>query len=845
MNEFKEIIASLSKSPYLVEWILKLKNNEVLFSPTKNIKACVKVDEKSVRSSFWDGLTIIEAYCSRGLSNDEVDNFIISLLRNSINIFLNDKESEKYKKLNSSEYIVKELFDICISRPKFIDSVDVVSLIKTYFDSPLCWPFTIPYEMAKNRGVLLRANKDIVFEMYKMVVELVGEKEDCTEYLNIDYLIKENADKYYLYSVKYIKELDKHFYDMGSFAEYNFSLSKQKHVVVFNWLKSSSKFINKDLLQHDIQEMLTSNSELLNKAGLCLLGLNFEQTKKILFNNLKLVFNKENFYADLRFVFSNNSFQFLTDGERKQIENELSCASFGLNNEKTVSILRNHLAGILRAKGFDVIFNEESHEEKDFAINFNKRFYEVSHDRAGDIQNLKNKLNKLSIEQASDYYHKCRNSSYYFEDIINTAFISYLLDNFEDDFIEYLDKFDSGLAIGLISHFSSSESKNFSNFIKIVKKVLLLMKNDSKYVVCLNLILFNLSYYFKNENRKDIEEVINLIDYKLIKIDEYKNDTNINVISICINEPLYCYLDVVSLLAYNEKKEWIRQFEIIVDYYLKTFNFHKMKSLVCCFYQRILYFDFNYAMKLKDFIFDNELNSENLSYPLLSLINNYNEELLTILYDSKGIFDYFKHHYKSGDLLSSQTVISIWFFMCFLKKGKYEDVINLYFENSNLNAIGYCLFYANIWLENKQLSNDDLKRFELFLVKISQNVCIFQNDDANDQMIRKLSKTIVLNDNKYPFIWEALICLFKTFKHFLSDEAVKLFQKYKISEYAKVSKIIGLYFRSYRQYYSSEKTLVTVFNMVANESKYRKKVEMWRVSLIEKNPELANKLIIN
>ena len=285
MNEFKEIIASVSKSPYLIEWILELKSNETLFSPVKNIKPCVQVDEKSVRSSFWDGLTIIEAYCNRGLINNEVDNFIISLLNDSINTFLNDIETDKYKKLNSSEFIVKELFDICISKAKFIESVDIVSLIKIYFDSALCWPFSIPYEMANKRNILLQANKDTVFEMYKVVVETIGEREDCIKYLLIDELISENADKYYLYSLEYVKKIERHFYDMGSFAEYTFSFSKQKDVVVFNWLKSSSKRIDKDLLKQDVQIMLNSNNELLNKIGLCLIGLNLERLEKVLFDN--------------------------------------------------------------------------------------------------------------------------------------------------------------------------------------------------------------------------------------------------------------------------------------------------------------------------------------------------------------------------------------------------------------------------------------------------------------------------------------------------------------------------------------------------------------------------------
>ena len=507
--------------------------------------------------------------------------------------------------------------------------------------------------------------------------------------------------------------------------------------------------------------------------------------------------------------------------------------------------MRNHLAGILKAKGFNLAFVEESYDEKDYATNFNKRFYTVSHDRTADIKVIRDKLNGLNIDQASDYYHKYRNGSYYFEDIITTAFVSYLLDNFKDSFTEYLDKFDYHLAIGLISYFSRSDSKDFSNFIKIAKKVLLLIKVDSKYTACLNSIIFNLSFYFKNEDRKIIGEIIRLIDYKLIKIDEYSSEANINAVSICINEPLYCFLDIVSLLAYNEKNEWIKTFEEIVDFYLATFSLHKTKSLICCFYQRILLFDINYAMRLKDSIFDNEYNGENLSYPLLSLINNYSEDLLDILYHSKGIFNFLKYHYKTGDLLSAQTVISIWFFMCFLKKGKYEDIINLYFENHNLNAITYCLYNANGWLENKNISKSNLPRFDSFLRKIAQNITIFQNDDTNDQMIRKLSKTIILSNNAFPFLWEALVCLFKTFRHFLSDEAIKLLQEYKIIEFANVSKIINFYFESYKQYFTSEETLITVFDLVANESKYRRKVEVWRAGLIEKNPDLVTKLIIN
>lgn len=171
MDDLKTIIHSLGKSNYLPEWILQLKDNEVLFSPKRNIKACIKIEDDRVRSDVWDGLRLLGFYCSRGFDNKEVDDFVVSLINESIGLYERDANTDPYLKLNSSNAILQEMLDIILSKPVFVNKIRFKSFVEIYLDGVLSWPFSLAHKMFEHLEVLLESDQNTVFEVYKTLLE--------------------------------------------------------------------------------------------------------------------------------------------------------------------------------------------------------------------------------------------------------------------------------------------------------------------------------------------------------------------------------------------------------------------------------------------------------------------------------------------------------------------------------------------------------------------------------------------------------------------------------------------------------------------------------------------------
>ena len=842
MDDLKTIITNLCQSDYLPEWILRLKDNEVLFSPRRNIKPCIKVGDGMVKSSVWAGLALLESYCRRGFANPAVDDLIVHILNESMDLYKNDKEKDPYKKLDSSSAILYGLLDLILSKPVFINRVDFPLLVDVVLHGATIWPFSLVYSLFQAKNVLLDADQKIVFKAYETIIRNKSKAEDYDKYLIVRELILKNPYDYYGCAKQYVlKEcVDKHYFDMGAFYEYGNTYVHEKDLDYFWWLKISSEGVEALSLCEDIDRFIKSDRKILNKIGLCLINLNFSKTEKLFFDNVHLFFEKEDFYADLRCLLTKQNASIFTPKNMDIMMDALSKATFGMPEGSVLTVLKNHLSKIYAANGFDVPFAEEKESDLEFVLNFNKGIYTVKSHRQGDVEKIKKSIWDKSIDDALGVYSQLSNGSFYFADVLFDAFKEYLFAFHQNDFVDYLNRFDWNFSNRLLSFCSNEQNSSAEVLIKVAKKVIELARQDESYLACISMLLFAVQTLINKVDNQTLIGIVESIDYRWLKVVEYE-DTR-SVVSVCINESLYAYYDLLGYTAQLSGDD--KKLKEAIEYHIRTCDCSKLKSILASVFPRLLTIENGYALSLINYIFDNEKNGRNLSYPLLAISGTISETLLDAICYRRDLVTFMSESLDQGHDNMGLLSLSQWFFEFYIFSGKYDSLVMLQFEKSQFAVIMESLTTMNYWLEKRGVNSESMDRFRCYLLRF---LSMLKNGDPSfpqiDQFIRVVAKTIDIINGSEPMAWEIFVLLFRGFKQFFSDECVGLVEKFKDSKEKEITKILTMYFSSYEMYVTYEPTLITVFNLVSVDAKYKRKAKEWKVMLLDKNPDLLPKLL--
>ena len=831
MDDLKSIVSGLCKSPYLDEWILKLKDNEILFSPNKNIKPCIRIDEKYVKSDYWIGLDLLEAYSKSSLSNGFVDAFIINLINEAIEIYKNDKEIDPYKKLNSSHLILAVLFEICVQRKEYFDSIDVVSLISFSLSSTTAWPFSIVHNLFEHKNVLLKCSPIKVFEAYKTILDYGGKSLDYAEYLIIDDLIKQIPFKYYDYCKCKISTYDFSISSMGSFFEYEGEYEKEKESIIFNIFKTASHGIDAKTLKEDVEKYIFSKRKLLKRIGLCLININFEAVGDIFFDHIEVFFDDDDFYSDLRCLLDNNVKNIINQKQREMICLNVKNATFGIKEEraKIIQPLRNYLAKICSQNGLEIPFAEPSKQDVEFILNYNKSFYIVNHDFKGDVEMIKNKISNVSVDNSTIIYFDLIKGSSYFRDTVRQAFIETYF--FDENNLGSIKLFDYSLATSLIHY--HEQKKNTECLYNSIIEVLGICKSDNEYTNCLSTILFAIHSNIESFGFERFCHLLKQINYKWMRVDEFKYPNEI--ISECINEDIHSYLE---MFAYAVEKGGMKadSLKTILSYYSVKFNAPKIKALMAFAFPKLLRIDKQYALELKNNIFNNQFNGTNPSYTMLAISHGYSFQLLEAISNQETLRKYLEINNGTNDEMMAQKVLFNWFLGGYLFRSSYEDIINIAFETKRSDAILENIRSINYWIEKNQITTQPelIKYFEKLNAAIGDWI---NKDFERDQLIRELSKFIVLTDGEIETSWTVLIKLFVYFDHYFSDECYELIEKFKNTRKDLIAQILDKYFSSYEQFKTYEKIMKKVFALVRNDDMYKEQSKKWMVSILNKNPD--------
>lgn len=831
MDDLKSVISGLCKSPHLDEWILKLKDNEVLFSPKKNIKPCIRVDENYVKSDYWIGLNLLEVYSKSQLSNDLVDAFIIDLINESIEIYKNDSEVDPYKKLNSSYFILTELFEICVQRKEYFDSIDVLSLISFSLSSATSWPFSIVHALFEHKNVLLECSPSKVFEVYRTILEFGGKSLDYTEYLKIDDLVKRIPFKYYDYCKRKILTYDFSISSMGSFFEYQGEYERKKESIVFNIFKTASRGIDAKILKEDVEKCIFSNSKLLKRIGLCLININFDTIGDVFFDHIQVFFNDDDYYSDLRCLLENNSRNIVEPRQRELVSSIVKKATFGIGKEREELIqpLRNYLAKVCSQNGLDIPFVEPSKQDAEFVLNYNKSFYIVNHDFKGDIATIKDRISNVTVDNSVSIYFDLIKGSSYFRDTVRQAFVeTYFSDGSNFGNIKL---FDYSLAISLIHY--HEQKKDIECLYKSIIEVLNICKDNAEYINCLSTILFATQSNVESFGFERFCKLLRLIDYKWMRAEEFRYPNEI--ISECINEDIHTYLE---LLAYAVERNGVgvEYLKAALSYHSAKSNAPKIKALMAFIFPRLLRIDKLYASELEKIIFDNQFNGTNPSYTMLAVSHGYSLPLLEVISNREELTNYLRINNGTNDEKMAQKVLFNWFLGGYFFKGLYENIIDIAFSTKRSDVILENLRSINYWIETKQIMNQLV--IKKYLEKLNIVIGDWINKESErDQLIRELSQLIVLTNGEIDVSWNALISLFAYFDHYFSDKCCELVEKFKNTRKDFVVQILDKYFYSYEQFKTYESMMKKVFSMVRNDSMYKEESKKWMVSVLNKNPD--------
>ncbi len=839
MDKLQTIIAKLCVSNFLPEWILELRNNEVLFSARKNIKPCIQEGDY-VRSSVWAGLMLLRSYCKRGFSNPDVDEFIVSLLQEAISIYRADKETDPYKKLSSSQVILDGLLDIILSKKEFFDGVDFASFVRIYMDSATARPYSLAYDLYRAKGVLVAADQKKVFNVYKAILEHGFKNPDYADYLVIEDLIRKNPSDYYEYSKAYL--LDRctsvHYFDMGAFFEYQKSHSHRDDIPYFRWLRIASKYIEEPRLKSDIKSFIGSDVRLLNKVGLCLINLNFERTRDLFFGNLDLFFSKKDFYADLRCLFETNPKKIFSSGHEDSLTQSLTKATFGLNDGR-IGALKNYIARIYSANGLLIPFYKPAPEEIEYVVNYDKAVYSVNVNTPKEAEIIKSSLKGKTIEEAQTLYSQLISKSRFYKETVQDALCEYLLEEHPNDFVDHIEGFGNEFSAHFLYHLATKNHTPKQATLQAVQKTVELIGKDSSFLSCISAMLFAIGKLEDSLDPQSLKDLVLSIDYKWIAVSDYESRDNI--VLTCINEDLHSYFELVTHACDGSND--IAPLKEAIEYHKAHNDCAKFRSIVASIYPKLFSFDEDYASSLADYVFTNNFEGRNLSYPLLAMSNQIDDRLLDFVGERSDIATFLLEGTGSDEEEMGLENLSLCFFRRYIYAGKFENIVRLQFQTRKFDVILECIRTMNYWLASGPMNSDTFERYKAYLamfVSLASKEGIFYSEF--DYLIDEVAATILATNDFDPITWDLFLLLFRHFDRYFSDECVRLIKEYKDKRPKEIAQILESYFLSYVQHESYDETVVEVYNLIAMDKNYRGKAKKWKVALVNKNTELRAKL---
>ena len=839
-NEANFILRELAKSPELPQWIIGLKDSVFLFSAKNNIQPCLQLGDGTVQSQTWKGLYLFEIYCQNGWADKDVDAFIIKKLKESISIYKKDKETDRLKRLSSSVSILISLFKIAISKALFIDKVNVSFLasliLKEHYKG---WFSMLVSQIQEHESVLFSASQDKVFKLFITIIKNVEETSiyDYYEDLVIPNLILKNPTPYYNFSLNWLQKNKKDYWNMGSFQKYIEEFNTKKDSIYFQLLLVSSKGIETVKLHRDIESLVQSDIPLQRKAGLALLSINFPRCQNLFWDHLHEFMNNEDYYADLCLLIKQNFNDTFFKQNQKNLVAKTNTATFGGKNQWQINTLKNHFYYYLKPFDLNISYQEETSDDLAFSNNFNKRIYAYPLSVNELEASIESKIENLSEEEILAEYEQSSNNSRLLYDAFTNVLIRRLLKKKDRDMIEQAAYYGPRLMRKLFLE-SMNLEENRKNILleALFEKYIVIIEKDKRFEDEMPAALNCLVTIEKSLSNTHFAELFSKINYRKIPCEELL-DIN-QLIEETTNNTLYTYLHLLMNLNVEELISNDKVIETI-DYFKEKFNTQTLKSILASIYTSLVKTNYNYALSLTDYIFNNIYHNQNISYPLISFSNRYNEQALHLLYKQPGFVEYLKTKNKDNLNEMNRECLFRWFLWGYLSKEIFEEEIDILFALRDLDLISdnfncFCDYFSEE-TEPKQQHQHYLDKFKNSV--ISHDFGGVPTDHLISDVAELISK---FPENKT--LWDILQELFKGYHCYFSDECVHLVELYQNSKPKEIKYILSCFFGSFDPYLCFFNTLKNVYNLIKDNPKYKKDLTKWLNNLYKKDVSIKEHL---
>lgn len=815
----KYLYKSLLESKYLYEWLVELSDTN-LFKLSSNINKDTKKTSFSIVQGFELLLQLIQ--------KDSNNKNIVEFVRTKINEVYNYLANNELLNRKMNDGLIDNIFNIILYNEILFNECHSYEFFNIYAK---CKYFTL-YSIVDSFLNLdvSSINADLVIEFYNAFYDdkHIGDYRSLlcdNRMLNI---ISIYPKELFDYSLNKLLDMNEFSYlNVNSFYEFNYGnkicYSNNREIISAFTILKASIYLEDDILNGIIDELLKSNKRQLKKCALALININFNRLQNVFANNIKDFFNDSNYYNDLCFLLENNykNFNKKTKEEIRVLLNE----NFGGVADEVKNRLENHINNILSKYDSNYINVLESKEDLEFISNFDKDIV---------IRNtwfdLKNEFKNLSYDEAIELYNKNKSGSNVKVYSYAQAFAEYISKDIKQvsKNIEELDTF--------VLNYIYSYSKDKDELFKLSKAILEFNIKDSN--ILYDSILRNM-VEFIDDKIAECFDIFNHIDSNKLLGDV--NFTVHDYLFKCINHGMYSYIRVLLAFAYNGK---IDQQTLMtrINSLLKTYNNYIVKGCLALNIEYILNLqntDDKFINNLISIILNNQFNDLNLSY--ICLLTN-NIDIIHYLFDRVDFYKFIEYESYIKDITNAQgrlLSLATYSFLCNKLDSNFNGLFTSMIDSKNLSFLNDIL--SELPNVKDIVKSNRLEDFFNLLHEKSKQIIDLLQDYEVGYYIMYINKIICIYDD-INSMWVFLLDLLKTKKGYSLVDFYEVVYKYIDNKEHKedIIKIMDYILKVCEKNSYSYSKFEKCLNLFEGKSDYTKQYKKWLNSYSRINVNFMN-----
>ncbi len=838
---------TIIKSKYYKGWIKVLWNATPFFNPEPYFVASPSTDDTT--RTFWSGLLILRDYVEKGSNDKIIEQKLLHLMRRTGHLIRKNKPArETHKNIDSISIL---LFDLVLSRPEFINDSKIFNPIaELYISENQYGAYTLTGEIFNKKDYLIKnVSSKRLFDIVCFVASSKKNEKEHYEALNsgkIKDFIMMNPELYYKEALTRLKKTDWLFANIGSFlhfpAENNNFMYEQR--MYGAWLLIAAPYIDLNLLKKDIEILLKTKNEILNKIGLCLIGLRFEDFKDLFLEKIDTFFNRYQYAADLIQLLINNSETIREDKDiGRIIKDNLDKAGFGCKNDAYKEIIKKATSNALSSiiPGFLKYDLSETEKEIIFHLDSSASFFSI--DTNKEVKTIYEKLKDKDIEEVILYIKELKNGkSYFFDTSVRKAIDMYLE---KKDYSSYKDRIKDIGESYLLSYLSNTDFVSIDN--EGIQKFLYLypqLKDENKKE-SMTMLLFTCQKMIVSEeiDKNYKEQLIKTIDYKLIEIRKIE-EQEIKIGTV-INTSLHLYWSVLYDLKKFDEKLAVDTLLGSVHYYYGLYKDEPLfKAVMASWFAFIYYYE---DETTRENYFEYAFNEEdcNTSFRIFSYLNGTNWYLKKLC-DLESFNSFVSNR---DDDSQERVTLASRVVLLYLFNNELETTYRKIMSGYDIEVIERS-FYPIVKNSDDFIKGQIKTRFNGFL-----DACIanFKTIDKRTFSINQVLKFLVdmmikEKEGDLTKIWDFLVLLPKGLSYYHDDSILKLIDTFTETNNQNCKRFLNALFESYDSFFISDTYLIELFNRLKIISSFRKDLKRWLTLIGNKNPALyatLSKIVID